>query len=68
MKVPKRIFDLIEKRAKAAERFLTYDYELSTWLDEHGVDTEICDTHGGVESIVNPWSSAARIKKTLEEG
>ena len=66
MRVPKRIYELIDKRAKAADKFNEYDLELSFWLDEHGIETENYDIHGGVESIVNPWESARRIKQALE--
>lgn len=66
MKIPKRIEKLIEQRAKVAEKFNHYDYELSIWLDKNNVETEDYDTHGGVESIVNPWASADRIKEAIE--
>ena len=67
MKMPKHVEYMIEQRAKAAERFNHYDYELSEWLDKHGIITESYDTHGGVESVVNPWVSAARIRAAIEE-
>lgn len=67
MNVPKYIYDVIEKRATAADRFNHYDYVLSEWLEKHGICAEPWDTRGGVESIVNPWSSADRIIKLLKD-
>ena len=67
MNVPKYIYDVIEKRANAADRFNHYDYVLSEWLEKHGICAESCDTRGGVESIVNPWSSASRIVNLLKD-
>ena len=65
MKIPKYISEIIEKRAETAERYNHYDYQLSKWLDKKGIITESCDTHGGVESIVNPWSSADRVRDAI---
>lgn len=66
MKMPKHVEDLIVKRAKAAATFNESDMELSKWLDEHGVETESCDTHGGVDSIANPWESANRVMNAIK--
>lgn len=65
MNIPKYIDEIIEKRAESAERFNHYDYQLSEWLDKRGIIAESCDTHGGIESIVNPWSSADRIRDAI---
>lgn len=66
MKIPKYIDELLESRAKAAERFNHYDFILSEWLDKNEIDVESCDSHGGVESLVNPWASAQRVRRAIE--
>jgi hypothetical protein len=38
---------------------------LDTWLDKNNIETEICDTHGGVEISVNPAESARRIREAI---
>lgn len=67
MVVPKYIENALEQRAKHAERFNHYDFIVSEWCDKNDVITESCDTHGGVESIVNPWSSSRRVKEAIKE-
>lgn len=67
MKIPKNIENAIEQRAKAAERFNHYDYVISEWINNNGICAESYDTYGGVESIVNPWESASRLKKSIME-
>ena len=67
MKVPKYVQQMIDRRQRAAEQFNHYDYELSTWLERHGVITEECDVFGGVESIVNAGASADRIRKAIKD-
>ena len=67
MKIPKNIENAIEQRTKAAERFNHYDYIISEWIDNNGICVESYDTHGGVESIVNPGASARRLKESIME-
>ena len=67
MKIPKNIENAIEQRAKAAERFNYYDYIISKLIDNNGIDVDGGDTHGGVESIVNPWTSARKLKESIIE-
>lgn len=66
MKIPKYIEVLIEKREKLAAELISTDWKLSEWLEKNGVDVEECDTRGGCEMYVNPWDSAARIKRAIE--
>lgn len=66
MKMPKYIENAIDQRANHAERFNHYDYIISQWVDKNGVDAENFDIYGGVESIVNPWASAIRLKEAIK--
>lgn len=66
MKIPNYIENAINQRAMHAERFQHYDYMVSQWVDKNGVDAENCDIYGGVESIVNPWASARRLKEAIK--
>lgn len=67
MKCPKYIKDLCYKRAKAASKFIDYDYKIYEWLEEHDVQVEDFDILTGCESIVNPYASSERIIKAIEE-
>ena len=67
MKIPKYIDDALRKRTKAAEMFNHYDWIVSNWIDKKGLDGDIdtADFHGGVESIVNPWTSENNIRLAI---
>ena len=67
MHVPKYIENALQQRAKHAERFNHYDYIISEWIDKYNIMAEECDYHGGVESIVNPYSSSARILEAIKK-
>ena len=67
MKIPKYIEKALEQRVKAAEKFNETDNLISRWLEEKGIEVEIYDTHGGVDSIVNPDASADRIREAILE-
>ena len=67
MKCPEYIKDLCLKRAKAASRFMDYDYEIAQWLKNHNIEVEDYDICTGCESIVNPYPSSDRIIKAIEE-
>lgn len=67
MKIPKYIDEALKKRTKAAEAFNHYDWIISHWIDEHGLeeDIDLADFHGGVESIVNPRESEKSIRTAI---
>ena len=67
MKCPKYIRDLCLKRAKAAEKFCSYDWEITNYLDKHHIEVEEYDIHTGCESIVNPRASSYRIIQAIED-
>lgn len=67
MKCPNYIRDLCYKRAKAASRFIDYDYKIYEWLEDHNVQVEDFDILTGCESIVNPYASSDRIIKAIED-
>lgn len=69
MKCPKYITAMIDRRARLASELNKVDYDLCEWLDNHGIldKLETFDTFGGAEMYVNPWSSAERIRKAIEE-
>jgi len=67
MRIPKYIDDALRKRTKAAQAFNKYDWIVSHWLDDHGIGDEIdtANTHGGVESIVNPTVAERIIRNAI---
>ena len=67
MKIPKYIDEALKKRTRAAEEFNKYDWIVSRWIDEHGLEDDIdtADYYGGVESIVNPRESEASIRLAI---
>ena len=67
MRCPNYIKELCLKRAKAASKFMDYDYEIAQWLENHHIEVEDYDIHTGCESIVNPFPSSYRIIKAIEE-
>ncbi|MCI8993152.1 MAG: hypothetical protein HFG80_10620 [Eubacterium sp.] len=67
MKIPKYIEKLIEKRAGLAALLNHADYKLAEWLKKNGVEVEEYDIYGGCEMYVNPWDSAKRVKKAIED-
>lgn len=66
MKCPNYIRDLCYKRAKAASKFMDYDYKIYEWLEDHNVQVEDFDILTGCESIVNSYASSDRIIKAIE--
>lgn len=67
MKCPNYIKDLCYRRAKAASKFIDYDYKIYEWLEDHNVQVKDFDILTGCESIVNPYASSERIIKAIEE-
>ena len=68
MRCPQYIKDLCIRRAKAATKFMDYDYEIAEWLEKHNIEVEDFDIHTGCESICNPYPSSYRIIKAIENG
>lgn len=67
MKIPKYIDEMLERRAKVAETYNALDFEISTWLTKNDIEAEDYDVHGGVEGLVNPRASIARIRQCILE-
>lgn len=65
MWLPKRIEKLIDRRARLAAELMNADYELSNWIDKHGIPVEDYDYRTGVELYTNPYASARRIKEAV---
>ena len=61
MKIPKYVQKLIDRRCKLADELAEVSYALDVWLDENGIECEMCDTHTGVEIYCDPYSSKQRI-------
>lgn len=61
MKIPKYVQKLIDRRCNLAYELAGVDFALDIWLDENGIECEMCDTHTGVEIYCNPHSSKQRI-------
>lgn len=66
MKCPKYIKELCMKRARAASKFLDYDWDIAQWLDDHNISVEECDIRTGCESLCNPFPSSRRIIEAIE--
>lgn len=66
MKCPKYIKDLCYKRAKMADKFSQYDWEIADYLDKHNIEVEDYDINTGCESICNPYASSERIIQAIE--
>lgn len=67
MKIPKYIDEALRMRTKAAQRFLDYDFIVSRWILDNGIDDylETEDFCGGVEAIINPQDSEDRIREAI---
>lgn len=65
MKIPKYIEKLIYRRERLAVELNSADLALSAWLEKNNIKVEEYDIRGGVEMIVNPYSSAQRIMKAI---
>ena len=66
-KIPKKVIDILNKRAKAAEEFIRRDTELVEWMKENGIDithyeledhilcgcSSIVDSQGSKEAIID---------------
>ena len=66
-KIPKKVIDILNKRAKAAEEFIRRDTELVEWMIENGVDiahyelkdhiqcgcSSIIDSRGSNDAIIH---------------
>lgn len=66
MNIPKYIEKALNDREKAADKFNSADYIISEFIEKHDIVVENYDYRGGVESIVNPSASAARIREAIE--
>lgn len=65
MKIPKYIEKALDDREKAAYKFNSADYIISQFIEKHNIVAESYDYRSGVESIVNPSASAARIREAI---
>ncbi len=68
MEVPKKIMTALKKRVKAANDWSDADRVISEFIIKNGLEDDIApeDFLGGVEGIVNPEASAARILDAIE--
>ena len=67
MKIPKKILDLVEKRARLAAKLQDVNFELDEWLDKHQIDAFGEDWRGGVEIYEAPYESAQRVLEAIEK-
>ena len=65
MQIPKTVEQMILRRERLAIQLDDAMNALDHWLDKNGINTEECDTHGGVEVYVNPSDSAERIRQAI---
>jgi hypothetical protein len=70
-RIPKYVFSILEKRAKAAKLFMKYDSELVNWMEKHHMDTNSPSLqdhiHGGCVSVVEPEASKKTIINFLDK-
>lgn len=67
MKCPKYIKRKLLTRRRAAERFLDLDYEISEWLEAHGLREETeSDAFGCVDALLNAAGCEKRILAAIE--
>ena len=67
MEVPKYVEEMIKRRERLAMQLDDACRDLDTWLDKNNIETEMCDTRGGVEIFVNPTESARRIRDAIKK-
>lgn len=67
MKIPNYIDELLERRAKAAETFMSVDLKISEWLDKNNIDVGSDDIGTGACSLCEPYCSIDNIRKCIEE-
>lgn len=67
MKIPKYIDEMLERKARAAEKYNELEYNIDTWLRKNDIEIESYDDSGGVEGIVNPRESIDRIRQCILE-
>jgi hypothetical protein len=67
MEVPKYVEEMIKRRERLAMQLDDVCRDLDTWLDKNDIETEMRDTHGGVEIYVNPTESAQRIREAIKK-
>lgn len=67
MRIPKYIDELLESRAKAAERFIHADIQIAEWLDKNNIDVGPDDINTGVCSLCEPRSSIANIRDCIRK-
>lgn len=69
MRVPRTILNALRKRVKAANDWNDADRVISEFIVENSLEDDIAseDFLGGVEGIVNPEASAARILDAIEK-
>lgn len=67
MECPKYIKEALIRRANHASAFLDLDWKIAEWLEKNNIEVDFEDIHGGSESYVNPYDSANRILKAIEE-
>lgn len=67
MRIPKYIDEMLERKARVAEKYNELEYQIDTWLRKNNIEIELCDDSGGTEGIVNPRDSIARIRQCILE-
>jgi len=67
MKIPKYIDNALRLRTKYANMLDTQMNIVDDFLDKHGIECDLCDTHTGVEIYCNPSASERRIRDAISK-
>ena len=67
MKIPKYIDELLERRARCADLFISCDNQIAEWLEKNNIDVPEVDIRTGACSLCEPWSSIEAIRSCIRE-
>ena len=66
MKIPKYINKLLDRRVRLAEDLNSVDCKITKWITNNNIEVEEYEYNTGVEMYANPYASADRIRKAIE--
>lgn len=65
--IPKYVDKLLEKRAKAAEKFIEADSQIVEWLEKNSIVVDEIHINTGACSICEPYLSIDAIRTCINE-
>jgi len=67
MRIPKYVDELLEKRAKYAEKFKCCDTKISDWLEKNNITVSRDDIATGCMSLCEPLTSIDNIRECIRK-